>query len=55
MAKRPEPQPEKSERGGGLGSLFAQVAEMPRPEEAFGKNDQTGRENAEADPRRSVT
>ena len=28
---------------------------MPRPKEAFGKNDQTGRENAEADPRRTVT
>lgn len=28
---------------------------MPRPNEAFGENDQTGRENAEADPRRSVT
>jgi len=28
---------------------------MPRPKEAFGENDQTGRENAEADPRRSVT
>jgi hypothetical protein len=28
---------------------------MPRPKEAFGENDQTGRENAEADPGRSVT
>ena len=28
---------------------------MPRPKEAFGENDQTGRENAEADPRRRVT
>jgi hypothetical protein len=55
MAKRAKPRPGKSERGGGLGSLFAQIAEMPRPEKAFGKNDQTGRENAEPDPRRSVT
>jgi hypothetical protein len=28
---------------------------MPGPKEAFGENDQTGRKNAEADPRRSVT
>ena len=55
MAKRAEPRPGKSERGGGLGALFAQIAEMPRPEEAFGKNDHAGRENAETDARRSVT
>jgi hypothetical protein len=27
---------------------------MPGPKEAFGENNQTGRENAEADPGRSV-
>jgi hypothetical protein len=46
---------EKSEGADRLSALFSKVAEMPRPKETFGENDQTGRENAEADPRRSVT
>ena len=45
----------RSDGAGRLGALLAQVAEMPGPKEAFEKNDQASRENAEADPRRSVT
>ena len=45
----------RSDGAGRLGALLAQVAEMPGPKKAFEKNDQASRENAEADPRRSVT
>ena len=45
----------RSDGAGRLGALLAQIAEMPGPKKAFEKNDQASRENAEADPRRSVT
>jgi len=47
--------PARKIRGGGRRSaLFAEVAEMPRPEEALSEDDQAGRENGVADARRSV-
>jgi hypothetical protein len=45
----------RSDGAGRLGALLAQIAKMPGPKKTFEKNDQASRENAEADPRRSVT